>query len=63
VLGFSRRDILWSFLVESILYAIFGAALACALVLPLTGKTTGIGNFNTGGELDFDFRLTPRIAL
>ena len=32
-----------------------------ALVLPLNGVTTGIGNFVTFSEIDFNFRVTPQI--
>jgi len=61
VLGFSRGSILFSFFVESILLAALGGILGCLLVLPLNGVTTGIGNFVTFSEIDFNFRVTPQI--
>jgi putative ABC transport system permease protein len=61
VLGFSRGSILLSFVVESILLAVLGGLVGCLLVLPLNGLTTGIGNFVTFSEIDFNFRVTPEI--
>ena len=61
VLGFSRGSILFSFIIESILLAALGGLLGCLLVLPLNGLTTGIGNFVTFSEIDFNFRVTPQI--
>jgi len=61
VLGFSRGSILFSFFIESILLALLGGILGCLLVLPLNGLTTGIGNFVTFSEIDFNFRVTPLI--
>ncbi len=61
VLGFSRGSILVSFIVESILLAALGGLVGCLLVLPLNGLTTGIGNFVTFSEIDFNFRVTPQI--
>jgi putative ABC transport system permease protein len=61
VLGFSRGSILFSFFVESILLAALGGLVGCLLVLPLNGVTTGIGNFLTFSEIDFNFRITPQI--
>ena len=61
VLGFSRGSILFSFIVESVLLAALGGLVGCLLVLPLNGLTTGIGNFVTFSEIDFNFRVTPQI--
>ncbi len=61
VLGFSRGSILFSFVVESILLAALGGLVGCLLVLPLNGLTTGIGNFITFSEIDFNFRVTAQI--
>jgi len=61
VLGFSRLSILFSFFVESVLLAALGGLIGCLLVLPLNGITTGIGNFVTFSEIDFNFRVTPQI--
>lgn len=61
VLGFSRGSILFSFVIESILLAALGGLVGCLLVLPLNGITTGIGNFVTFSEIDFNFRVTAQI--
>ena len=61
VLGFSRRAILASFLVESLLLALLGGIVGCVLVLPLNNLTSGIGNFSTFSETTFQFRVTPAI--
>jgi putative ABC transport system permease protein len=63
VLGFSRGSILFSFFVESVLLAALGGLIGCLLVLPLNGITTGIGNFVTFSEIDFNFRVTPQIMV
>ncbi|HEV2348402.1 MAG TPA: ABC transporter permease [Terriglobia bacterium] len=61
VLGFSRASIMLSFFTESVLLAILGGIIGCILVLPLNGVTTGIGNFTTFSETDFNLTVTPVI--
>ena len=63
VLGFSRFSILTSFFAESLLLAILGGAIGCLLVLPLNGTTTGVGNFVTFSETDFNLTVTPGIMI
>lgn len=63
VLGFSRISIMLSFFTESVLLAILGGILGCILVLPLNGVTTGIGNFTTFSETDFNLTVTPAIMI
>ena len=63
VLGFSRFSILTSFLAESLLLAILGGIIGCLLVLPLNGTTTGLGNFVTFSETDFNLTVTPAIMV
>jgi putative ABC transport system permease protein len=63
VLGFSRLSILASFFTESVLLALLGGLIGCLLVLPLHGMTTGVGNFLTFSETDFNLTLTPRILM
>jgi putative ABC transport system permease protein len=63
VLGFSRGNILLSFLLESLLLALLGGGLGCLLVLPLHNVTTGIGSFVTFSEIAFTYRVTPQIIL
>jgi len=61
VLGFSKGEILTSFLFESLVLAALGGALGCLLVLPLNNLTSEIGSFTTFSETTFQFRLTPKI--
>jgi putative ABC transport system permease protein len=63
VLGFSRGSILASFFTESVLLAALGGLIGIVLVLPLSGATTGIGNFSTFSETSFKLRVTPGIML
>jgi putative ABC transport system permease protein len=58
-LGFRRRAILLSFMVESIILAALGGILGCLLALPLNGLTTSTINWDTFSELAFAFRVTP----
>jgi putative ABC transport system permease protein len=63
VLGFKRRNIIFSFILESVLLAIAGGILGCLLALPINGLSTGMGNFTTFSEMVFDFKITPRLML
>ncbi len=58
VLGFKRRDIYVSFLLESILLALIGGVLGCLLSLPLNGIATGTFSWTTFAEVAFEFRIT-----
>jgi len=58
-LGFSRRSILFSFVLESVLLALVGGALGCLLALPMNGFTTASGQTASFSELAFAFRVTP----
>ena len=42
-LGFSRRSILASFLIESVILAVIGGAVGCLLAFPMNGFSTGTG--------------------
>lgn len=61
VLGFSRRSVLASFLLESVLISLIGGVIGCLLTLPLNNIETGIGSFSTWSQLSFNFHVTPRI--
>ena len=61
VLGFSRGSILLSFFTESVLLSVLGGVIGCLLVLPLNGVTTGIGNFATFSETDFNLSVSPAV--
>jgi putative ABC transport system permease protein len=58
ILGFSRGSIIASFVLESVLLSLLGAALGLALTLPFNGMTTGTGNNLTFSETVFSIRIT-----
>ncbi len=60
-LGFSRRSILLSFVVESAFLALVGGAIGCLLAFPMNGFSTGTGQTQSFSEIAFDFRITPAI--
>ncbi len=60
-LGFRRRHILASFLMESVLLGLAGGILGCIMALPMNGISTGTANFQTFSEVLFNFRITPLI--
>ena len=62
-LGFSRRSILTSFLIESVILAIIGGAIGCLLAFPMNGFSTGTGQTQSFSEIAFNFRITPGIVL
>lgn len=62
-LGFSRINIMLSFLFESILLSLLGAALGVAGSLVLGSVEFSILNFQTFSEMVFRFRATPEILL
>jgi putative ABC transport system permease protein len=62
-LGFSRRSILTSFLIESVILAVIGGAIGCLLAFPMNGFSTGTGQTQSFSEIAFAFRITPKIVL
>jgi putative ABC transport system permease protein len=62
-LGFPRRAILASFLIESVILAVIGGAIGCLLAFPMNGFTTGTGQTQSFSEIAFAFRITPQIIL
>lgn len=61
VLGFKRRQIYASILIESVLLALIGGALGCLLSLPMNGLATGTMSQTTFAEVAFEFRITPEL--
>jgi putative ABC transport system permease protein len=59
VLGFRRRSIYASFLLEALLLAAASGVVGCALSLPMNGLATGTFNWTTFAEVAFEFRITP----
>jgi putative ABC transport system permease protein len=62
VLGFRRRAILLSFLLEGAFLALLGGVLGCILAWPLNGMATGTMSFNNFSEVVFEFRITPLLV-
>ncbi len=62
-LGFSRLSILLAFLLESVMLALAGGVLGCALAIPMNGFTGATGNTASFAELAFAFRVTPSILM
>jgi putative ABC transport system permease protein len=60
VLGFSRPAILTSFVLESLLLALLGAAAGIILMLPFNGMQTS--NAVTFSEVVFALQITPLVA-
>jgi putative ABC transport system permease protein len=61
VLGFRRRTILVSFLIEGALLALVGGIFGCFLAWPMNGVATGTMSFNNFSEVVFEFRITPKL--
>lgn len=61
VLGFKRREIYGSFLLESVVMSLLGGALGCVLSLPMNGLATGTFSQTTFAEVAFEFRVTPEL--
>ena len=60
-LGFSRRAILFSFVVESAVLGVVGGALGCLVASTLHGYSTSTSNLQSFSEVAFAFRITPAI--
>ncbi|MEO6035394.1 MAG: ABC transporter permease [Verrucomicrobiota bacterium] len=61
VLGYRRRTIVFSFLIEGALLALIGGFLGSALSLPMNGYATGTIGFETFSETVFEFTITPAL--
>ena len=61
-LGFSRRSILLSFVLESVFLALVAGAIGCLLAFPMNGFSTGTGQTASFSEIAFAFRITPGIV-
>jgi putative ABC transport system permease protein len=62
VLGFSRPAILTSFVLESLMLALLGAAVGILLMLPFNGMQTGTSNAVTFSEVVFSLQITLQVA-
>lgn len=62
-LGFPRRAILTSFLIESVLLALTGGIAACLPALFIQNLSFSTTNFSTFTDVTWSFRATPGIVL
>src|SRR6478672_1353228 len=63
VIGFRRGSILLSFIFESVLLALLGAAIGIILMLPFNGMTTSTSNQVTFSEVEFSMRITYQVVI
>ncbi|HUP46877.1 MAG TPA: ABC transporter permease [Thermoanaerobaculia bacterium] len=62
-LGFKRRHVLLSVVIEAIVVGGLAGVAGVILALPVNGIATGTANFITFSEVAFNFRITPGVAL
>lgn len=62
-LGFKRRAILASIVIESALVSLLGGLAGVLLALPVNGISTGTTNFRTFSEIAFNFRVDASVAM
>lgn len=62
-LGFKRRSVLGSFLVESLILALIGAAAGCLFASFLAAASFTTTNWSSFTEVKFRFHFSPEIAL
>jgi putative ABC transport system permease protein len=62
-LGFSRRSILFSFIMEAVVICLIGGAIGCLGTLPFNGLSTGTANWATFSEITFAFNFGPKVML
>jgi len=61
--GFRRRMVLTSFLLESLVLCALGGLLGCLATLPLHGLSGGTQNMATFSEITFSFRFGLKVLL
>jgi ABC-type antimicrobial peptide transport system permease subunit len=62
-LGFKRRTILLSVIIESAFVSLLGGVAGILLALPVNAISTGTTNFETFSEVAFNFRVDSQVAL
>jgi putative ABC transport system permease protein len=62
-LGFKRRDILLSVVIEAIVVSGLAGIVGVLLALPVNGIATGTANFITFSEVAFNFNISPQVAM
>lgn len=61
VLGYRRRTVLLTFIIEGTFLALIGGALGCVLALPMHARSAAFISFESWGEMMFQFRITPML--
>ncbi len=61
--GFPRRTVLISFMLESLVLCLIGGLLGCLATIPLNGISGGTQNAATFSEITFAFRFGPKVLL
>ena len=61
-LGFKRRDVLLSIVIEAIVVSGVAGIVGVLLALPVNGIATGTANFITFSEVAFNFNISPQVA-
>jgi putative ABC transport system permease protein len=61
-LGFKRRAIVMSIVLESALVSLLGGIAGVLLALPVNGISTGTTNFRTFSEIAFNFQVNGSVA-
>jgi putative ABC transport system permease protein len=61
VLGYRRRTVLLTFILEGIFLALIGGVIGCALALPMHAKSAAFISFESWSEIMFQFRITPAL--
>jgi putative ABC transport system permease protein len=62
-LGFKRRDVLLSVVIEAIVISGIAGIVGVLLALPVNGIATGTANFITFSEVAFNFNISPQVAI
>lgn len=62
-IGFSRSNVMFSFISESLVLCMLGGALGCVATLPLQGLSTGTANWVTFSEITFAFHFSPSVMM
>jgi putative ABC transport system permease protein len=62
-LGFSRRSVLFSFMLESVVLCLLGGVAGCLAAIPFDGYSTGMASFQTFSEVAFAFRFGPTVLM
>ena len=62
-LGFTGRNIVVSFLLESLTISFFGGIIGCLIILPLNGFTASTFSMTTFSQIAFAFRVTPDLMI